>query len=85
MEGAWERDASERGRFLDQACADDPKLRSDVEALLASDENASEFLAAPAMHLAELGEAALARRLRAASERLRRRLQCDHRWGGIRS
>ena len=53
MEAAWERDASERGDFLDQACAGDPELRSDVEALLASDENASEFLAAPAMQLGQ--------------------------------
>ena len=42
-----------RPEFLDQACAGDPELRSDVEALLASDENASEFLAAPAMQLAQ--------------------------------
>jgi hypothetical protein len=51
MNAAWERDASERGAFLDQACADDPELRSDVEAMLASDENAGEFLSAPAMDL----------------------------------
>ena len=51
VEAAWERDASERGGFLDQACADDPELRSEVEALLASDENAGEFLAAPALDL----------------------------------
>ena len=60
LEAAWERDAAERGGFLDQACADDPELRSDVEALLASDETPREFLAAPAMDLAEIGEATLA-------------------------
>ena len=47
LEAAWERDAAERGGFLDQACADDPELRAEVEALLASDENGGEFLAAP--------------------------------------
>ena len=60
LEAAWERDAAERGGFLDQACADDPELRSHVEALLASDEHGGEFLAAPAMDL-EIGEATLAR------------------------
>jgi serine/threonine protein kinase len=38
---------------LDHACADDPELRSDVEALLASDdEHGVEFLAAPVADLA---------------------------------
>ena len=35
FESALERDSSERGTFLDQACADDPTLRRDVESLLA--------------------------------------------------
>jgi serine/threonine protein kinase/WD40 repeat protein len=55
LEAAWERDAGERGAFLDQACADDPELRSEVEALLASDEHGGEFLAAPAMDQVESG------------------------------
>jgi serine/threonine-protein kinase len=62
LEAAWERDASERGWFLDQARADDPELRSHVEALLASDdEHGVEFLAAPAMDQVEIGKATLAR------------------------
>lgn len=35
-----------RTTFLDQACASDPTLRSEVEALLAADEEAGDFLAA---------------------------------------
>jgi hypothetical protein len=49
LEAAWERDGAERGGFLDQACAHDPELRREVEALLVSDEHGGEFLAAPAM------------------------------------
>ena len=37
LQGVWERDGSERAAFLDQACADDPWIRSRVESLLASD------------------------------------------------
>ena len=44
-------DAEERRAFLDRSCAQDAELRSNVEALLASDRNAGEFLAAPAIHL----------------------------------
>jgi hypothetical protein len=57
--GAWERDACERGGFLDEACAGDAELRSHVEALLASDVNAGKFLAATAMELSETGGAAV--------------------------
>jgi TolB-like protein/tetratricopeptide (TPR) repeat protein len=60
LEGAWERDARERDGFLDEACAGDAELRSRVEALLASDVNAGEFLAATAMDVSETGGAALA-------------------------
>ena len=57
LQTAWAMDAGERAAFLDQVCAQDPKLRSDVEALLASDRNIGEFLAAPAIHLAwDLGD-----------------------------
>jgi hypothetical protein len=51
VEAAWEQDASERGGFMDQACANDPEMRSEVEALLASDESAGEFLDVPALDL----------------------------------
>ena len=38
----------ERNAFLDSACAGDPDLRADVEALLAADEDAGDFLGTPA-------------------------------------
>jgi serine/threonine-protein kinase len=38
----------ERSAFLDQACAEDPQLRKQVEALLAADESAGGFLGTPA-------------------------------------
>ncbi|MGH9846030.1 MAG: protein kinase domain-containing protein, partial [Blastocatellia bacterium] len=47
-DAALERDASQRGAFLDQACEGDEKLRREVASLLASDEQAGSFLAAPA-------------------------------------
>lgn len=62
-EAAWERDPAGRGGFLDQACGDDRELRSEVEALLVSDENSDEFLATPAMDMmdmAAIGGAAFA-------------------------
>jgi hypothetical protein len=52
LEGAWERGPRERDGFLDEACAGDAELRSRVEALLASDVNAGEFMAATAMDAA---------------------------------
>ncbi|MEO8368171.1 MAG: protein kinase, partial [Candidatus Solibacter sp.] len=59
LEAAWERGASERGAFLDQACAADSELRANVEALLASDENAGDFLDLPATLPEELSEVTL--------------------------
>jgi tetratricopeptide (TPR) repeat protein len=53
LQAAWERDFGERAAFLNEAYAADPGLRSRVEALLAADENAAEFLAAPAIGLAK--------------------------------
>ena len=45
-------DPSARGPYLDQACANDPELRNEVESLLASHERAgSGFLARPAIDL----------------------------------
>ena len=52
LEWAWERDAAERDAFLDQVCAGDPELRSQVDALLISDEHGGDFLAAPVAELA---------------------------------
>jgi tetratricopeptide (TPR) repeat protein len=51
LQAAWAMDAEERRAFLDQSCAHDAKLRSNVEALLASDWNIGEFLAVPAIYL----------------------------------
>src|SRR5688500_10831769 len=44
--------ATERAAFLDEACAGDPALRNDVEALLASDEQAGDFIESPALQIA---------------------------------
>jgi len=41
-----------RASFLDQSCAGDESLRLEVESLLASDEQASDFLNTPAMKIA---------------------------------
>jgi TolB-like protein/Flp pilus assembly protein TadD len=49
LEQVWEHDADHRAAFLERACGGDAKLRSCVEALLASDENAGEFLASTAI------------------------------------
>jgi non-specific serine/threonine protein kinase/serine/threonine-protein kinase len=49
FEGAAERDTTERGVFLIDACAGDAALQGEVEALLASDEHARHFLNAPAV------------------------------------
>ena len=48
LQSALERKADERDAFLDQACADDPALRNEVEALIASHEQASGFIEEPA-------------------------------------
>jgi hypothetical protein len=47
-DAALELDVSRRAAFLDQACGDDEELRRVVASLLASDEQAGSFLAAPA-------------------------------------
>src|SRR5579884_1596890 len=41
--------AGERSTFLDRTCGDDPELRAEVESLLATQEQANDFLAAPAV------------------------------------
>jgi len=47
-DAALERNADRRASFLDQACEGDEELRREVASLLASDEQAGSFLAAPA-------------------------------------
>ena len=49
---ARERDASERARFLAEACAGDEGLRREVELLLAQGEGTGSFLGTPAMEVA---------------------------------
>src|ERR1700680_3841973 len=44
---ALEQEPHSRALFLDQACADDPSLREEVEALIQSHEEAGNFLNAP--------------------------------------
>jgi len=45
-------DASQRAAFLDQSCTGDEGLRREVESLLASDAEAGDFLATPALKVA---------------------------------
>jgi len=48
LDAAWERSALERSAYLDQACAGDPSMRAEIDSLLASDEEAGDFLAGAA-------------------------------------
>ena len=49
---ALERPLPERSMFLSQACGEDQALRSEVESLLTSDEEAEQFIDAPAYEVA---------------------------------
>src|SRR6185369_6507936 len=66
---AWAMNAGERLEFLSQIGAEDPAVRSNVEALLASDQNIGDFLEVPAIYLAgnleagDLGDQWSARRV----------------------
>jgi serine/threonine protein kinase len=51
-DAALELDVGRRAAFLDQACAGDEVLRREIASLLASDEQAGNFLAAPAVEVA---------------------------------
>jgi Tol biopolymer transport system component/predicted Ser/Thr protein kinase len=46
---ALELKSDQRAAFLDQACAGDQALRREVESLIAADEQAGDFIAAPAL------------------------------------
>ncbi|HEY2294503.1 MAG TPA: serine/threonine-protein kinase, partial [Thermoanaerobaculia bacterium] len=48
LDEMFERPAGERRAFLDEACAGNPELRAQMEALLTADEEAEGFLATPA-------------------------------------
>src|SRR6185503_6220258 len=49
---ALERPPAERAAFLDEACIGDQQLRSEVDSLLASHDQAGSFLASPALEVA---------------------------------
>jgi eukaryotic-like serine/threonine-protein kinase len=49
---ALELDASQRGEFLDHACAGDQELRREVESLLAHEKAAEHFIESPALEVA---------------------------------
>jgi len=54
FEAALEREPSQRDVFLQQACVGDPALRRQVEALVASHEQAPSFLESPSLRLRTL-------------------------------
>ena len=49
---ALDRSPTERAAYLDEACAGDPELRREVEALLSSDEQGGGFIELPAIEIA---------------------------------
>ncbi len=55
---ALEREADAREAFLDEACADDENLRSEVAGLLASDNPSDSFIQSPAIEIAARAMAA---------------------------
>ena len=52
VEAALEREPAERGRFVDEACGADARLRAEVESLLTFQQQASDFIEAPAYEIA---------------------------------
>ena len=54
---ALEREESQRGAFLAQACAGDEVLRKEVESLLAHQPLAESFIEVPALEVAAMGMA----------------------------
>ena len=52
FQSALERNPAERSAFLNQACADDPALRSQVESLIASHDQAGDSIEAMAAEAA---------------------------------
>jgi serine/threonine protein kinase len=67
---ALERPPQERSAYLDAACAGDGELRADVEALLARNKAAPDFLGVPAVDLAARGLIANTSALFAAGQRI---------------
>src|SRR5262245_57074923 len=52
FQAALDRSPADRAVFLDQACAGDPRLKPEVGALLACDEEAESFIERPALDAA---------------------------------
>ena len=52
LEAALERGPAERAALLDDACKDDPALRSEIESLIASHEQAESLFDSPAFEIA---------------------------------
>src|SRR3989441_10833500 len=52
FQSALERNPAERSAFLNQACADDPALRSEVESLISSHKQAGDSIEAMAAEAA---------------------------------
>lgn len=52
FQAALERNPTERADYLDEACAGDPALRREVEALLSSDQQGGGFIELPAIEIA---------------------------------
>ena len=50
LQSALDRETHQRAAFLAEACAGDRALREQVEALLAADQDARDFLEPPATH-----------------------------------
>src|SRR6185436_15379115 len=51
---ALQRDESARAAYLNEACAGDDSLRGEVEAMLASHDQASRFIEEPAINVAAM-------------------------------
>jgi len=56
LDDMLELEACERARFLDQACAEDVELRSEVESLLAASEQSGNFIELPFLPATDLSD-----------------------------
>jgi tetratricopeptide (TPR) repeat protein len=52
VKSALERPPEDRASFLDDECRSDPAMRAEIESLLEHQEDASQFIETPALHLA---------------------------------
>ena len=74
LEDALEREAPERTAFLDAACQGDDELRGEVEALLASEAEAGDFIETPIFRLRLSDTAPLAEGQRVGAYRIVREI-----------